>query len=82
MDGDVSSGLGSAAVASPHFLSFNFCIIAVRNPRLIAASDLVRLSEHSTHSTCGEGDNSIISQVVFGRICVWFASESALSVGG
>jgi hypothetical protein len=82
MDGDVSSGLGVGC--SPHFLSFNFCI-AVRNPSLIAVSvstsDLVRLPEHSSHSTCGEGDNSIISQVVFGRIC-GCSLASALSVGG
>ena len=59
-------------------------IIALRKPSLIAvsvsasASDLVRLSEHSTHSTCGEMDNSIISQVVFGRICGWFTSDRCL----
>jgi hypothetical protein len=34
-------------------------IIAARNPSLIPAIDLVRLSEHRTHSSCGEGFKGI-----------------------
>jgi hypothetical protein len=56
------SGLGSAAVASrrPRSpLAVISVIIAVRNPSLIPAIDLVRLSEHSTHSSCVEGFKGI-----------------------